>query len=543
MPNGYQTLSESGASEDLLRAALDTLDDPFFLVDENWRFVYVNDQARSFLAWAIGRDLTASEIEGLHLWEEIPEAVGTPFYERYHEAMDTGESMTVEEYYEPLGSWFEARAYPSETGLSVYFRDTTEQRRQGDPIQERERVLREMYDVTADTERSFIEQVEALLEIGCNVLGTEFATLSRIRDEDYEFEIVRTPDGSIQPGDEVPLSATNCERTAATEKTLVLANVVKDAPDLAEKAGYTEWGIACYLGAPVIVDREVYGTFCFYDREPRAEEFSEWEVTFVDLMSQWLSYELTRQRTQEKLKRKNAQLEEFASLVSHDLRNPLNILDGWLELAEQSGEADHFDRCYRALDRMEALIDELLTLARIGERITDPKAVGLADLVEESWQTVATANATLTVDTEQTIQADGNGLRQLFENLFRNGVEHGSTGGRSTSDDAVEDEPIRSRASSGDGADHGDDRVNITVGDLDDGFYVADDGPGVPLEERERVFEVGYSTAKEGTGFGLNIVQQVAEAHGWNVSLVESQEGGARFEFTRVERVHSAAVG
>lgn len=417
----HRSPSESDSSEDLLRAALDTFDDPFLVVDDDWRFIYVNDQARSFLAQSRGRELTAGEIEGLHLREVIPEAVGIPFYERYHEAMETGEAVTAEEYYEPLNSWFEVRAYPSETGLSVYLRDVTERHRRGEPIQERERVLREMYEVTADTERSFTEQVDVLLEIGCDVLKTEFATLSRIRGDDYEFEIVRTPDGSIQPGDEVPLSATNCERTAATERTLVLADVVRDAPDLAEKAGYTEWGIACYLGAPVIVDGEVYGTFCFYDREPRAEEFSEWEVTLVDLVSQWLSYELTHQRTQEQLKRKNAQLEEFASLVSHDLRNPLNILDGWLELAQQSGEADHFDRCYRAIDRMDVLINELLALARAGERITDLQTVELADLVEESWQTVVTANATLTVDTEQTIRADVNGCDSCSRTCFAMG--------------------------------------------------------------------------------------------------------------------------
>lgn len=538
----HRSPSGSDSSEDLLRAALDTFDDPFFVVDGDWRFIYVNDQARSLLAQSRGRELTAGEIEGLHLREVIPEAVGIPFYERYHEAMETGEAVTAEGYYEPLNSWFEVRAYPSETGLSVYLRDVTERHRRGEPIQERERVLREMYEVTADTERSFTEQVDALLEIGCDVLKTEFATLSRIRGDDYEFEIVRTPDGSIQPGDEVPLSATNCERTAATERTLVLADVVRDAPDLAEKAGYTEWGIACYLGAPVIVDGEVYGTFCFYDREPRAEEFSEWEITLVDLISQWLSYELTRQRTQKQLKRKNAQLEEFASLVSHDLRNPLNILDGWLELAQQSGEADHFDRCYRAIDRMDVLINELLALARAGERITDLQTVELADLVEESWQTVVTANATLTVDTEQTIRADVNGLRQLFENLFRNGMEHGSTASRARSDDASH-ESSNARSGFGDRTEHRTDRVSFTVGDLDDGFYVEDDGPGIPPEERERVFKAGYSTAQGGTGFGLSIVRQIADAHGWDVAVVDGRDGGARFEFTKIERIHPAAAG
>jgi signal transduction histidine kinase len=77
--------------------------------------------------------------------------------------------------------------------------------------------------------------------------------------------------------------------------------------------------------------------------------------------------------------------------------------------------------------------------------------------------------------------------------------------------------------------------VTVTVGDSDGGFYVADDGPGVPPEERHRAFEPGYSTNPDGTGFGLQVVQRVAEVHGWTVELVESADGGARFEVTGVD--------
>jgi signal transduction histidine kinase len=73
---------------------------------------------------------------------------------------------------------------------------------------------------------------------------------------------------------------------------------------------------------------------------------------------------------------------------------------------------------------------------------------------------------------------------------------------------------------------------------LDPGaVHVADTGPGIPESDREDVFEAGYSTTEGGTGFGLRIVKQVAEAHGWRVSVTESAEGGARFEVTDVEFV------
>lgn len=95
----------------------------------------------------------------------------------------------------------------------------------------------------------------------------------------------------------------------------------------------------------------------------------------------------------------------------------------------------------------------------------------------------------------------------LRENLVRNAVEHGS------------------------------DDVTVTVGDLENGFCGADDDPGIPADERESVFDAGYSTADDGTGFGLSTLKQVADAHGWNSTLTESEGGGARLEIAETERV------
>jgi PAS domain S-box-containing protein len=224
-----------------------------------------------------------------------------------------------------------------------------------------------------------------------------------------------------------------------------------------------------------------------------------------------------RKARERELEHQNERLEGFASVVSHDLRNPLNVAQTRLEFAADDPDAEHLDRAATALDRMEALIDDLLTVARQGQEVREREPVALATLADACWQTVATADATLVTDTTATVGADRGRLQQLLENLFRNAVEHGSTGNRPSADDAVE---------------HGGDAVTVTVGDLDDGFYVADDGVGIPEDDRERVSEVGYSTSADGTGFGLSIVQRIAEAHGWTVTVTESDTGGARLEFT-----------
>ncbi len=208
---------------------------------------------------------------------------------------------------------------------------------------------------------------------------------------------------------------------------------------------------------------------------------------------------------QSELKRKNERLKEFARIVSNDLRNPLDVAQGRLELAREAVANDHLDHVARAQGRMEVLIDDLLTLAREGEEVTALEPVELAEAVKACWAQLDAAKATMVVQTNQRIRADGGRLELLLENLLQNAIRHG-----------------------------GED-VTISVGALEDGFYVEDDGPGIPPDGRERVFESGYSTTDGGTGFGLAIVERVADAHGWEVTVTGGDGGGARFEFTGVD--------
>ncbi|AZQ15587.1 PAS domain S-box protein [Halorubrum sp. PV6] len=231
-------------------------------------------------------------------------------------------------------------------------------------------------------------------------------------------------------------------------------------------------------------------------------------------VTEWVGFQedITEFKTREAaLKRQNERLDSFASIVSHDLRNPLNVAQGRVELAETTADEDaeideHLDATAAALDRIESIIDHTLTLAREGETVGDTEPVSLATVATDSWETVETGAATLTVETDREVSADPDRLRNLFENLARNAVEHA-------------------------GPD-----VTIRVGDLDDGFYVADDGPGISESVADDLFEPGQSSAEGNTGFGLAIVQEIASAHGWTVEATASDEGGARFEIRGIKR-------
>ncbi|MHB9287738.1 PAS domain S-box protein [Halobacteriales archaeon Cl-PHB] len=206
-------------------------------------------------------------------------------------------------------------------------------------------------------------------------------------------------------------------------------------------------------------------------------------------------------------KRREQRLEEFTSVVAHDLRNPLTVGRGSLELYRETGDPDRLETVAGAFDQMERLVEDLLELAQVGEVIGDTSTVDLADNVEEAWDRVPTADATLRCHVEDlAVRADPERLGQLLENLLKNAVEHG-----------------------------GED-VTVTVEATADGFSVGDDGPGIPADQRDAVFDRGLTTASDGSGFGLAIVRAIADAHGWDVTVEDSDAGGARFLVSDIER-------
>ena len=230
------------------------------------------------------------------------------------------------------------------------------------------------------------------------------------------------------------------------------------------------------------------------------------------------------ERTEQKaeLQRQNKYLDEFAGIVAHDLRNPLHIARGRLDLARRECESEHFEVITDTLDRMERLIEDLLLLARQGQNVDEVDPVPLADVVDTARRAVDGDTVTVEVDSPlDTITGHRRRVRLLVENLFRNAVEHSSTSPRShPHEDAVE---------------HGGANVAIRVVMLDDGFAVEDDGPGISDADPDKLFDPGYTTKDDGTGFGLNIVEKIVDAHGWDIVVTEGTDGGARFEITGVE--------
>jgi PAS domain S-box-containing protein len=222
------------------------------------------------------------------------------------------------------------------------------------------------------------------------------------------------------------------------------------------------------------------------------------------------------EQARSELEKSNERLDEFASMLSHDLRTPLNVAAFRTELIAEERSDEHTEAVQKELDRMESMIDGMLRLARAGEEIETTEDCSLREIIEDVWESVETDGAELDCRVGNTdLKADPVRIFQLFENLFGNAVYHNET-------------PLTVRVGTF------DENGEPVGGDEPVGFFVEDDGEGIPEDERDEVFEHGYTTGEDGHGYGLSVVRNIVEAHGWEIRVTDGSDGGARFEITGI---------
>lgn len=214
----------------------------------------------------------------------------------------------------------------------------------------------------------------------------------------------------------------------------------------------------------------------------------------------------------DQLEKQNTRLEKISSIVSHDIRSPLSVAQGRLELARETGDLEHLDPIEDSLVRIETIVADMLELMQQETNLSETQSVNLEQIVQSAWSSVVTEEVEVQVVDSIRFEADETRLKQAFENVFRNAIEHG-----------------------------GDTLSTIRVGTLDcEGFYIEDDGTGIPDSIRDELFEWGTTTTSAGTGLGLAIVNEIVTAHGWEITVASSSSGGARFEITGINVQNSA---
>ncbi|MFC7213945.1 sensor histidine kinase [Saliphagus sp. GCM10025334] len=359
------------------------------------------------------------------------------------------------------------------------------------------------------------EIAETTVETASTVLEQPLTAVFAADDGTGRFDLVATTDERKGHGavpEHLPFENSLAGVAFREGRTTVFAETEDDPLAHVENARFRLIDESDVLGDPahpmtagIIVPLGSYGVMSVVT--PESGTLSVDDCQFVEFLAEHAAAAFRRTERERDLERANDRLEAFAAIVSHDLRNPLTVATGYLELLDEDCSSDHVEPIAESLERMDDLIDDVLTLVRSDIDEGDLEWVSVGVVAGRAWETVDTGQATLELDPAadlEPVEATPGALRELFENVFGNAVTHGGDG------------------------------VRVRLGSLPDGgFYVEDDGVGVSGEADLAVlFEYGHSGTQKGTGLGLSIVRRIAEAHGWTVEAGTSQhaESGFRLE-------------
>jgi len=221
-----------------------------------------------------------------------------------------------------------------------------------------------------------------------------------------------------------------------------------------------------------------------------------------------------RESMKVKIRQQNDKLNDLIQVVTHDIRNALQVGFGQLEHAQETSSSEAFDRTHEALERIRELMDRIVTLSQQGQEPRQIERIDLADVAQAALKTVNEPRLTLTAIGTCSLDGDPARLQRLFERLFENTAKYTET---SVTVTIGLIQPIRTTTREESG--------------LSAGFYIEDDGPGLDEELTDHIFKGGYTTTADETGFRLANIAQIADAHGWEMNVSTSSARGTRFAF------------
>jgi len=474
------------------RSLVENGSDAIISVDENSRILYANQSVERVFGY------TPEELIGDPLTTIMPDRFRDAHFEALDRYLDTGErtldwngiELPAEHkdgHEVPLSITFEEHSYEGTRIFSGIMRDISERKAHKENLKTLQSVARDLMQIR--DEDTIAERVVATAE---ETLGFPLVSMFLHDSAGDSLRPIAHSNAVTGLFDEIPDLAEGTLAWKAfreEEPQTYVADEDDDAP-VYEPDGPIETEYVFPLD----------GKGCLLVSSTEQAALDERSLSLARILAANAAAALERAERETERERQRERLERFASVVSHDLRDPIQTARATTAVA-RAGDEDALDELDAVFDRMNELIEDVLVLAKQGQAVGDTEPAALREVAEDAWATSDGEQATLEVAGDAEISADRNRLQTLLENLVRNALEHG-------------------------GAD-----VTVRVGPLDDaGFYVEDDGPGFDGVDTDRLFDYGYSSEADNTGFGLNIVSEVAEAHGWSVTATTGVDGGARFE-------------
>ncbi|RYG71896.1 PAS domain S-box protein [bacterium] len=468
--NARQSKLESGRVERIL----ESITDAFFQLDREYHFTYVNDQALRIL----GRP--REELLRQNIWTEFPDAVDSTFAQEFQRAAQTGETINLEEFYRPLGIWVDARIYPNDDGLSVYFQDITARKNA-----EKRLLLLESVVVHAN-DTVIITDAHPLDEPGPRIIyvNEAFTRMTGYTAEEALGQSPRFLQGKGTEREPLDILRQGLERSESTN--IELLNYRKDG-----QAYWTEMSVV-----PIL------------DAQGQSTHF----ISIQRDITQRRQVREVLQQARDEAERANQAKSEFLSRMSHELRTPLNAILGFGQLLELSSLSERDEECVDQIlkggEHLLTLINEVLDIARIesGQLSLSMEPVEATPLCHEVLALVrAMAEQRGIAIKHHTpacpyyVLADQQRIKQILLNLLSNAIKYNRPGGSVTLEcEVVRESYLR--------------------------FKVRDEGIGIPLDKQDRVFlpfdrlevekRTPGQTPIEGTGIGLALSLRLAEAMG-----------------------------
>lgn len=497
----YQDINQRKQAELKVKEALsernnilESIGDAFFAVDNDWHVTYWNRKAEELL-------LTKKEdIIGKHLWGVFSAHVGLKSYNEYHKAVKFQEVVHFEDYYPENDSWLEVSAYPSKSGLSVYFKDITQRKKQEKLIQ--------------DTNERFEKITEAT------------------NDAVWDFDVVNHK-LFWGKGFETQFGY-SLEQTTPTIDLLVSLIHPDDRSHIANKIQMfmtdgtsTNWFEEYRF-------KKADGDYAFIiDRAIFIRDDNGVVTRVVGAMtdiSYRREYEEALKKLNDKLRRhtkelqiSNQELEQFAYVTSHDLQEPLRMISSFLMLLEKK-YGDKLDEkaheyIFYAVDgakRMRKIILDLLEFSKVGRFNEDTENIDLNEIVEEFCilrkKIIQEKKAQINYQGLPKIPTYKVPLTQVFHNLIDNAIKY-----------SKENEPPIINIKAKEHAEHWE-------------FCIQDNGIGIESQYFNKIFiifqRLHEKDIHDGTGMGLAIVKKIIDALEGKIWVTSQPGKGSSFYFT-----------
>ena len=485
-----ETLEALKVSNARASRILESITDLFYQLDREWRFTHVNGQTETRLG------IPREQLIGRVLWDLYPHAVNTTIYHRFHEAVERMEAahFEVESKMVP-GAWFEAHAYPSNSGLTVYLREITERKRA-------ELTSRLLASIVQSSDDAIISK-----DLNGNINSWNRGA-ERVFGYTAE-EVIGKPATILMPEDRYD------------EEPAILARIRSGRSiDHYETIGRRKDGTLINIAISISPLKDEHGKIVGASRIAR-------DITDEKRAQEEIGRLLERERlAREEAEAANRLKDEFLATLSHELRNPLNVVIGYSELLRRTDDLSNPAFVSRAADvirrnalAQSQLVSDLLDLSRLqmGKLTINRHPVSLLTIITDAIETVKAdaelkmISLKLKANTDPfMVEGDPVRLGQIAWNLLNNAVKFTPAGGE----------------------------IMITLNESNDGahFSVADTGQGIAPEFMPHVFEIfrqgdaSSSRRQGGLGIGLALVKQLVELHGGVVRAESEGVGrGARF--------------